>query len=127
VAGLRDYYQVAADRLLVVVDDADLALGRLRLRGEGSSGGHHGLESVEASLGTRQYARLRVGIGRTADGRREITDHVLSRFAEDEAGLLDKVLDRACDQVECWLDDGLKRAMDRYNGWVEDSNSETEE
>ena len=127
VAGLWDYYQVAADRLLVVVDDADLALGRLRLRGEGSSGGHHGLESVEASLGTRQYARLRVGIGRTADGRREITDHVLSRFAEDEAGLLDKVLDRACDQVECWLDDGLKRAMDRYNGWVEDSNSEAEE
>jgi peptidyl-tRNA hydrolase, PTH1 family len=126
VAGLSKYYQVAVERLLVVVDDADLPLGAVRLRGEGSSGGHHGLESIEASLGTRQYARLRVGIGRTADGRREITDHVLSRFAADEAALLEKVLARATDQVECWLDEGLKRAMDRYNGRVEDSNSGTE-
>jgi peptidyl-tRNA hydrolase, PTH1 family len=127
VAGLLNYHRVATEQLLVVVDDADLPLGKLRLRGEGSSGGHHGLGSVEASLGTRQYARLRIGIGRVADDRREIMDHVLSRFADDEAAALEKVLAHATDQVECWLEAGLKRAMDRYNGWIEDSNSETEE
>jgi PTH1 family peptidyl-tRNA hydrolase len=126
VAGLLAYYQVAVERLLVVVDDADLPLGTLRLRGEGSSGGHHGLESIETSLGTRRYARLRIGIGRRPDGRREITDHVLGRFGGDETARLEKVLARACDQVECWLRDGLRRAMDRYNGEIEDSNSETE-
>jgi peptidyl-tRNA hydrolase, PTH1 family len=127
VAGWLNYHQVPTERLLVVVDDADLPLGMLRLRGEGSSGGHHGLESIETSLGTRGYARLRVGIGRQADGRREITDHVLSRFADDELERLEKVLARASDQVECWVKDGLRRAMNRYNGLIEDSNCETEE
>ena len=71
--------------MLVVVDDADLPLGEIRLRAGGSSGGHHGLESVEQHLGTRDYARLRIGIGRQA-GAREITGYVLGRFNSDGSG-----------------------------------------
>src|SRR5690348_2109221 len=76
VVGVARYYDVAVSRLLVIVDDADLPLGHLRLRPGGSSGGHHGLESIEQHLGTREYARQRLGIGRTGS-RREITGHVL--------------------------------------------------
>ncbi len=72
--------------MLIVVDDADLPLGQIRLRPEGSSGGHHGLESVEQQLGTRAYPRLRLGIGRRADDGREITDYVLGRFTAGGTG-----------------------------------------
>jgi peptidyl-tRNA hydrolase, PTH1 family len=100
-----------------VVDDADLPLGEIRLRSRGSGGGHHGLESIEQHLGTREFARLRIGIGR-ADAAREITDYVLSRFSSTEAALADKVLSVACDQAECWLDAGIQKAMSQFNGVV---------
>lgn len=116
VAAVRDFYRVALDRLLLLVDDADLPLGELRLRAGGSSGGHHGLESVEQHLGSRSYARLRLGIGRRAQDGREITDYVLSRFGAEEAVLFEEVLHRAADQVTCWLDEGIEAAMNRYNG-----------
>src|SRR2546423_3576011 len=99
VGAVVGFYQVPLSRLLVVVDDADLPLGELRLRPSGSSGGHHGLESIEERLGTRDYARLRVGIGRQA-GARQISNYVLGRFDSTEAGVIDKVLDVACDQVQ---------------------------
>ncbi|HXG46867.1 MAG TPA: aminoacyl-tRNA hydrolase [Methylomirabilota bacterium] len=118
VAALRGFYHVSLDRLLVIVDDADLPLGALRMRAEGRSGGHHGLESIEQHLGTGSYARQRIGIGRTADGRREITGHVLSDFTADEIAVLEKVLTRACDQIECWLAHGVQRAMNQYNGVI---------
>ncbi|MCX6896687.1 MAG: aminoacyl-tRNA hydrolase, partial [Verrucomicrobia bacterium] len=108
--------------VLLVVDDADLPLGEIRLRKSGSSGGHHGLESIEQHLATREFARLRIGIGRK-DGRREITGHVLGQFAADEAVLLEKVLVRAVDQTECWLTAGIEKAMSQFNGVV-DSESE---
>jgi PTH1 family peptidyl-tRNA hydrolase len=104
--------------VLVAVDDADLPLGRIRLRGGGSSGGHHGLESIEQHLGTREFARLRIGIGRESDAR-EITDYVLSEFSPAEAELFEKALTRAADQVECWLDQGLGKAMNLFNGPVD--------
>ncbi len=103
VGAVADFYKLASDRMLVTVDDADLPLGEIRLRSRGSSGGHHGLESIEQRLGTRQFARQRLGIGRAEPGRREITDYVLSRFNAAETGLLEQVLDRACDQMDCWL------------------------
>ncbi len=85
VGALMNFYQLPLKRLLVVVDDADLPLGEIRLRAGGSSGGHHGLESIEQHLGSREFARLRIGIGRQ-DGAREITDYVLSRFDPDGSG-----------------------------------------
>ena len=121
---VADYYSVALPRLLVVVDDADLPLGEIRLRSRGSSGGHHGLESIERHLNSREFARLRVGIGR-ADGAREITDYVLSRFSSTEAALADKVLSVACDQAECWLDAGIQKAMSQFNGAVDDPANES--
>jgi PTH1 family peptidyl-tRNA hydrolase len=122
VAPLTAYYRLAPGRLMVVVDDADLPLGEIRLRAEGSSGGHHGLESVERHLGTRAFARQRIGIGRAA-GAREITDYVLGRFSPAEAVLADRVLSVACDQLECWLAEGMQKAMNRFNGSVETSKS----
>jgi PTH1 family peptidyl-tRNA hydrolase len=118
VGPLTAYYRVPLGRLLVAVDDADLPLGEIRLRTSGSSGGHHGLESIEQHLGTRAFARLRIGIGRTA-GAREITDYVLGRFNPTEAPAAEKVLRVACDQVECWLQAGIEKAMSQFNGSVE--------
>ncbi len=123
VGALVDFYQLALRNVLVAVDDADLPLGELRLRMRGSSGGHHGLESIEQRLGTREFARLRIGIGRR-DGTREITGHVLGRFDSTESALVDKVLTVACDQVECWLDAGIQKAMNQFNGVVVDPANE---
>ena len=120
------FYRVALTRVVVVVDDADLPLGEIRLRPSGSSGGHHGLESVEQHLGTREYARLRIGIGRQT-GAREITGHVLGRFSSTEATLIDRVLDVASDQVETWLEAGIQKAMSQFNGVVDGSANESNE
>lgn len=121
VGPLLAYYRVPPGRLLVAVDDADLPLGEIRLRARGSSGGHHGLESIEQHAGTREFARLRMGIGRAA-GARAITNYVLGRFDSTEAELMDRVLTVACDQVECWWDAGIEKAMNQFNGSVEPSS-----
>src|SRR5688500_1232090 len=118
VGALVSFYRVPVSQLLVVADDADLPLGEIRLRARGSSGGHHGLESIEQHIGSREFARLKVGIGRTKDGRREITGHVLGKFSRDEAKLLEKVLQRAAHQAECWCAEGIQKAMNRFNGAV---------
>ena len=117
------FYRVSPAGLLVVVDDADLPLGEIRLRPGGSSGGHHGLESIEQHLGTREYARLRVGIGRQS-GAREITGYVLGRFSSTEAALADRVLTVASDQAETWLEAGIQKAMSQFNGVVSDPANE---
>ena len=121
VAPLIGFYRVALERVLVVVDDADLPLGELRLRPRGSSGGHHGLESIQQRIGSDGFARLRIGIGRTA-GAREITGYVLGRFSSTEARRADKVWAAACDQAECWLTAGIQKAMSQFNGVVESLN-----
>ena len=126
VGAVVDFYRVPASQMLVVVDDADLPLGQLRLRPGGGTGGHHGLESIERRLGARDYARQRVGIGRQS-GAREITGHVLGRFGSTETALVDKVLAVASDQAECWLDHGIQKAMNQFNGVVGDAESEREE
>jgi PTH1 family peptidyl-tRNA hydrolase len=112
------FYQLPAERILIAVDDADLPLGQIRMRPEGSSGGHHGLESIEQQLGTRGYPRLRLGIGRRTQEQREITGYVLGRFEVGERKMMDEVLDRAVQQVECWLSAGITQAMNEFNGAV---------
>jgi PTH1 family peptidyl-tRNA hydrolase len=126
VGAVARFYRVPINRLLLVVDDADLPLGQLRLRPGGSSGGHHGLESVEQHLGTREYARLRLGIGRE-NGAREITGYVLGRFSSTETALVDKVLTVASGQVECWLEAGIQKAMSQFNGTVAVPEKESKE
>jgi PTH1 family peptidyl-tRNA hydrolase len=122
VGALTEFYQVPVGRLLVAVDDADLPFGGIRLRPGGSSGGHHGLESIEQHLGSREFPRLRIGIGRQ-DGARQITNYVLGKFEASETGLLDKVLDRASGQIDCWLEAGLQTAMSQFNGVIDPNNA----
>ncbi len=122
VGALVNFYQLPLARILVAADDADLPVGTLRLRANGSSGGHHGLESIEQHLASRDFARLKIGIGRQ-DGLREITDHVLGKFDSAEDKMLEKVLDRAATQVHAWLDAGINNAM-QLNGAI---GPETEE
>jgi len=121
VGALVKFYRLPLGRVLVAVDDADLPVGEIRLRPSGSSGGHHGLESIEAHLGTRDYARLRIGIGRK-DARREISDHVLGKLDRAEMAVMKQVLMRAADQVECRLHHGLAKAMSQFNGVLDSTN-----
>lgn len=119
VAAVAGFYKIPVNRLVVVVDDADLPFGAIRLRPNGSSGGHHGLESIEEHLSSREFARLRIGIGRTERQVREITGHVLGRFSGDEQELLNKVMDRAAMQIETLLAEGIQKAMSLYNGAID--------
>ena len=99
--------------LLVVVDDVYLPVGSLRMRVAGSSGGHRGLESIEAVVG-REFARLRIGVG-AAEEAAELREHVLDEFDEEERAVVDEAIERAADAVECWLGEGALAAMNRFN------------
>ena len=107
VGALVEFYRVALSELLVVVDDADLPLGEIRLRPGGSSGGHHGLESIEQHLGTREFARLRIGIGRKDGDARDYGIMCLGRFEFGRNAVMEKVLARAATRSECWLAHGI--------------------
>lgn len=114
VAALARFYQVALPDLLVVYDDIDLPFGTLRLRMEGSAGGHNGMRSIIDHLGTQEFPRLRVGIGRPP-GRREAAGYVLENFTRAEAREIDETFDRAADAIETWLRDGIAAAMNQFN------------
>jgi PTH1 family peptidyl-tRNA hydrolase len=101
--------------VLVVVDDVYLPLGTVRIRARGSDGGHNGLASVAASLGTDDYARLRIGVGRGEQGLR---DHVLSGFAPEETETLKVALDAACEASLLWAREGVLKAMNRFNARI---------
>lgn len=114
-AAIRQSNVDPAEDLLVVTDDVDLPLGRLRLRREGSAGGHNGLRSVIASLGGTDFPRLRVGIGRQGTSRATV-DHVLATFRTDEQELATEAIATAADAVETWLAEGIDAAMNAFNG-----------
>ena len=101
--------------IVVVSDDVELPLGRLRIRAHGGAGGHNGLASVIARLGSDNFARIRVGIGRDAH-ERDTTEHVLGRFSAEERRALEPVIAAAADAAECILADGVEVAMNRFNG-----------
>jgi PTH1 family peptidyl-tRNA hydrolase len=101
--------------LLVLVDDAALPLGGFRLRATGSAGGHNGLKSIEAALGTRDYARLRIGVGPVPDGLDDLADYVLDGFEDAELRTLDACWPTMIEAVECWITDGIELAMTRFN------------
>ena len=115
IAELARYYRVSLADLLIVADDVNLPLGRLRLRPGGTEGGHNGLRSVADALGTVEYPRLRIGVGR-GDARRDLADHVLARFEPDEHEAITAAIARAADAAEMWLDRGIEDVMNVFNG-----------
>ncbi len=123
VAALVRYYGIEAASLLVVVDEIALPFGRLRARARGSAGGHNGLKSVAERLGTTEYARLRLGVGR-GDARRDLADHVLSVFEAGERPGLDELVTRAADAAEMFAVDGIERVMNVYNSDATAPNSD---
>ena len=114
VRAVLDWYKLDPRSVLVVYDDADLPLGRLRLRGSGSAGGHNGMKSVIQHLGSEAFPRLRLGVGRPK-GNQDMVGHVLGRFEPTEQAVLERVLRAAVEAVECCLQEGLRAAMNRFN------------
>jgi PTH1 family peptidyl-tRNA hydrolase len=112
-AMLREYRGGSED-LLVIYDDLDLPFGRIRIRTQGSAGGHRGIASIMENLAGAPFCRIRVGVGRPP-GAMDAADYVLEAFDAGEAGALSEILDRAAAAVECLLRDGVQRAMELYN------------
>ncbi len=114
LGALLRYYKIEVGDLLVVVDEVQLPLGRLRARPSGSAGGHNGLKSVIAHIG-EQFSRLRVGVGR-GDVRRDLADHVLARFDRDEEDEVARMTARAADAADLFVTSGIQAVMNAYNG-----------
>lgn len=111
-AALRQTDVDVTSEMLVVADDIDLPLGRIRLRRSGSAGGHNGLRDIISSFGSNEFNRLRIGVGRAG----EAVDHVLATFKPDERELADEMVQRGADAAEHWLREGLDEAMNAFNG-----------
>jgi peptidyl-tRNA hydrolase, PTH1 family len=104
-----------SQQLLILVDDVALPVGRFRLRGAGSAGGHNGLKSIEGVLQRQDYARLRIGVGPPPPGLDDLADFVLDQFSKEDHDTIEQLLDPMCEAVEGWLEDGIEMAMNRFN------------
>jgi len=122
VVALMGFYKVELADVLVVCDDVNLPVGRLRARPEGSDGGNNGLASIITSLGTNGFSRIRIGVGR-GDPQRDLADHVLSRFTPEELPVMTASLERAVEAVEVWVSEGIARVMNSFNRADEKSGS----
>lgn len=114
VKSLMERYSLSANDIIVVYDDVDLPLGKMRIRQKGSAGGHNGLKSIIEALGTNEFVRLRIGIGPKPEGV-DLAEFVLSDFSEEERSVLEKVLDVAVEAVKTILTDGVQKAMSLFN------------
>jgi len=114
VRGLLDWFKFGSDRLILIYDDVDLEVGQLRLREKGSAGGHHGVESVIASVGASHFARVRIGIGRE-NLSDDVTDYVLQKIPPAQRDVLEEAVISAADAVEAIVMDGLPAAMSKFN------------
>jgi PTH1 family peptidyl-tRNA hydrolase len=114
---LARYFKIDLGDLLIVVDEVQLPLGKIRARARGSAGGHNGLKSIIAHLGD-DFSRLRVGVGRGPEGsdRRDLADHVLSRFEPDEKADVERMIERAADAAATFVTSGIAAVMNAYNG-----------
>lgn len=104
-----------SQHLLILVDDVALPVGRFRLRGAGSAGGHNGLKSIEGVLQRQDYARLRIGVGPPPPAGNELSDYVLGELSADERKVIEDLLDPMSEAVEAWLQEGVEIAMTRFN------------
>jgi peptidyl-tRNA hydrolase, PTH1 family len=115
VRAVTDWYKVESRSVLVIYDDMDLPVGRLRMRLSGSAGGHNGMKSIIAHLGSQEFPRLRIGIGKS-DGEKTTISHVLGKFAPEEAKAIEEILYISVKAVELSLKQGIEQSMNRYNG-----------
>ena len=125
IVPLLQFYKIEPADLLVIVDEVQLETGRLRIRPSGSAGGHNGLKSIIGSLGSEQFPRLRIGVGR-GDSRRDLADHVLAKFDADERPVIEDAVARAADAAEIFVSDGPAEAMSRFNRKAEAGSGQQE-
>jgi PTH1 family peptidyl-tRNA hydrolase len=114
VSAIARYFRVEIPDVLVVADEVSLPLGRLRARPRGSDGGHRGLRSVVEQLGSTEFPRLRIGVGR-GDRRRDLADYVLAGFEDDEKPIVREAVSRAADAAELFASEGIEAVMNRFN------------
>lgn len=126
VSRLHRAHDIPLEKMLVIYDDLDLPLGRLRLRPEGGSGGHQGMRSIIDLLGPEAFPRLRVGIGRPP-GKMDAAKYVLQPFDTDEKAVVQEIVEQAVAAVECWLAEGIMSAMDQFNRPLSSLESERQE
>jgi PTH1 family peptidyl-tRNA hydrolase len=121
VKGLMHKYRISVDDLIIICDDLDLPAGKVRIRQNGGSGGHNGLKSIIAEIGTQDFCRVKIGIGRPP-GEEEagmdeeaVISYVLSDFSPDEVQLIEPAISRAVEAIECLLSEGIVTAMNKFN------------
>ena len=114
VVGLLQFYKIDVPDAFVIVDEINLELGRLRARAAGSAGGHNGLKSIIEALGTMEFARLRVGVGR-GEARRDLADHVLAKFEPDERPIVAEAVGRSADAADLFVVEGIGPVMNSFN------------
>ena len=117
VRAVTDWYKIQPNSVLVVYDDMDLPMGRLRIRLSGSAGGHNGMKSIISHLGSQKFPRLRIGIGKS-DGKKQTISYVLGKFTKEETVVIEEVLYLSVKAVECSLQEGIEKAMSLYNSKV---------
>ena len=123
VASLAGFYKIEPADVFVVTDDVALPLGKLRARREGGAGGHNGLKSIIQHLGTQAFPRMRVGVGRGANGR-DLSDHVLGRFEAAERDTVSAAVLRAADATEVFISEGIERVMNAFNAAEQQDSAE---
>ena len=112
---VSDFYKIEPENIIVIYDDIDLAPGHLRVRAKGSAGGHNGIKSIIAHLGTQEFPRVRVGVGQKPD-RMDLADYVLGRFSQVEKPVMEDAFDAAAQAAITIVEEGIDTAMNRFNG-----------
>jgi PTH1 family peptidyl-tRNA hydrolase len=114
VSEVADFYKLNPDEIIIICDDINLDVGRLRIRKKGSAGGHNGLKNIIAHLGTEEFPRIRVGVGEKTEGW-DLADYVLARFDKDSEPVIREALANVVGAVETWISEGIDAAMNRFN------------
>lgn len=111
-----NFYKIPPEKVIVFYDDISIPMGTLRIRRKGSAGGHNGIKSIIAALGSEDFPRLKIGVGERADPDSDLKDHVLGRFSKEDLETMKKTMSRAVDAVALMLDGDTEGAMSKYNG-----------
>ena len=117
VLQLSAYFHIPPQRIIVLFDDISLEPGRLRIRADGSAGGHNGIKSIISELGSQDFPRVKIGVGGKAHPEQDLADHVLSGFSASEEKALSAALEQAADAALCIVDKGVPESANRYNGF----------